>query len=299
MKNFVKFCLCSFLIMATLLCGCKNSSTTSKTESESVSSKATSADQPAYTEPAFTLEEVRAANGITALLENYRSIRLTENSGDSIDTSYFFRNNGSLAFVKRWKDSTDEYYTGLYKGISIEYSGEGNIKGAAYVDNLMANDQLFTMDNALSSVFSEGNIINFTQKNGRYTFEIDTDTAGYKSVKYTVFEKDLSLESVFFYNKDGSMYSNIYAYDEKIDDFDLIDIWDNTRKVSFECDYEYDIGNVKKSFSVEVPSTMEFMPYFSNGEQVFMDKDYTTAYAYPGEGDYTLYVTNKDLTTKG
>ncbi|MGN0735721.1 MAG: hypothetical protein ACI4LP_07945 [Anaerovoracaceae bacterium] len=73
-----------------------------------------------------------------------------------------------------------------------------------------------------------------------------------------------------------------------------ISAWDKTRRVEFE--YEKITGSGEPEYenlSILVPATWEVVPVYEEETFLYMDRELTKPYEYPGDGkEYTVYVTN-------
>ena len=114
---------------------------------------------------------------------------------------------------------------------------------------------------------------------------------------YLLDRETLLLLEYSYINEDGEpLVTGEYQYgagDKGLTD-KYISAWDKTRRIKF--DYEKITGSGKtenETLSVLVPATWEVVPVYKETTYLYMDRDFTKPYEYPGDGkEYTVYVTN-------
>ncbi|MGN0720478.1 MAG: hypothetical protein ACI4LZ_00815 [Anaerovoracaceae bacterium] len=114
---------------------------------------------------------------------------------------------------------------------------------------------------------------------------------------YLLDRETLLLLEYSYINEDGEpLITGEYKYG--VDDKGLTDkyisAWDNTRRIEFE--YEKITGSGEPEYetlSILVPATWEIVPVYEEETFLYMDRELTKPYEYPGDGkEYTVFVTN-------
>ena len=114
---------------------------------------------------------------------------------------------------------------------------------------------------------------------------------------YILDRKTLHLLEYSYINEDGEpLITGEYQYgaDDKGLTDKYISAWDKTRRINFE--YEKITGSgepEQETLSILVPATCEVVPVYEEETFLYMDRELTKPYEYPGDGkEYTIYVTN-------
>ena len=114
---------------------------------------------------------------------------------------------------------------------------------------------------------------------------------------YILDRQSLLLLEYSYINEDGEpLVTGEYQYGagEKGLTDKYISAWDKTRRIEFE--YEKITGSGKPEYenlSILVPDTWEVVPVYEEETFLYMDREFTKPYEYPGDGkEYTVYVTN-------
>ena len=114
---------------------------------------------------------------------------------------------------------------------------------------------------------------------------------------YLLDRQTLRLLEYSYINEDGEpLVTGEYQYgagDKGLTD-KYISAWDKTRRINFE--YEKITGSgepEQETLSILVPATWEVVPVYEEETFLYMDRELTKPYEYPGDGkEYTIYVTN-------
>lgn len=114
---------------------------------------------------------------------------------------------------------------------------------------------------------------------------------------YILDRQTLHLLEYSYINKDGEpLITGEFQYgtgDKGLTD-KYISAWDKTRRIEFE--YEKITGSGEPEYetlSILVPATWEVVPVYEETTYLYMDRELTKPYKYPGDGkEYTVYVTN-------
>ena len=114
---------------------------------------------------------------------------------------------------------------------------------------------------------------------------------------YILDRQTLHLLEYSYINKDGEpLITGEFQYgigDKGLTD-KYISAWDKTRRINFE--YEKITGSGEPEYetlSILVPATWEVVPVYEETTYLYMDRELTKPYKYPGDGkEYTVYVTN-------
>ena len=114
---------------------------------------------------------------------------------------------------------------------------------------------------------------------------------------YLLDRQTLRLLEYSYINEDGEpLVTGEYQYgaDDKGLTDKYISAWDKTRRINFE--YEKITGSgepEQETLSILVPATWEVVPVYEEETFLYMDRELTKPYEYPGDGkEYTIYVTN-------
>ena len=114
---------------------------------------------------------------------------------------------------------------------------------------------------------------------------------------YLLDRQTLRLLKYSYINEDGEpLVTGEYQYgaDDKGLTDKYISAWDKTRRINFEYEKTTGSGETEhESLSVLVPATWEVVPVYEEETFLYMDRELTKPYEYPGDGkEYTIYVTN-------
>lgn len=114
---------------------------------------------------------------------------------------------------------------------------------------------------------------------------------------YILDRKTLHLLEYSYINEDGEpLITGEFQYgaDDKGMTDRYISAWDKTRRIKFNYEKITGSGETEhESLSVLVPATWEVVPVYEEETFLYMDRELTKPYEYPGDGkEYTIYVTN-------
>ena len=114
---------------------------------------------------------------------------------------------------------------------------------------------------------------------------------------YILDRKTLQLLEYSYINEDGEpLITGEFQYgaDDKGMTDRYISAWDKTRRIKFNYEKITGSGETEhESLSVLVPATWEVVPVYEEETFLYMDRELTKPYEYPGDGkEYTIYVTN-------
>ncbi|MBQ3008379.1 MAG: hypothetical protein IJD80_02215, partial [Oscillospiraceae bacterium] len=243
--------------------------------------------QPQLKSP-FGTDELYEANLMTNVVAKYNTA-FTESY--FMGTTYYdgtFLVNGSIAKLNSYiYDSGSASYSGWYNGYTFYVNHAGRPVQTVFVE-AFDGDQNYPYQLDLATYFLNHDEVKFKAKKGNdYIYQINTYPSEYT---VTVDGKTMVIKEIEFGGE-----KVVYNYGRRVPGMDLLDAWYGDLKGIYVSADLYD-GSEHKHLErmFYVPATWELEVSSLGADiNVYMDKNYTVPYSYPGDGvSCELFVTN-------
>ena len=254
----------------------------------------------------FSWDELLEANRLEKVLALYPAVRLavTDELGeiDELSGTWLFAQDGELARVSYG----EEFIGGEYRGCFFECEKTEDGETRTRVGHILRpGEDSGSLDTYLSDYLQNIVIVELEQEEDDLIWLVCTYRGGYQE-RIAVDRGTLVLRAIdysmgdmlppsilsFDYMKPAPEYSFLAGWGSALRT--VTTIWEEFKQDEATGEWE---PVVWTEFD-RLPADWEYLPYEASwGEYtIYMNKDYTQPYAYPGDGvDYTLYLT----TAKG
>jgi len=243
--------------------------------------------QPALESP-FSVDELYEANLMTVITANHNT---AQTESYFMGTTYYdgtFLVNDSIAKLNTYiYDSGAASYNGWYNGYTFYVNHLGRPVQTVYVE-AFDGDQYYPYQMDLATYFMNHEEVKFKGKKGNdYIYQINTYPSEYT---VTVDGKTKVIKEIEFGGE-----KVVYTYGQRVPGQDLLDAWYGNLKGIYVSADIYDGSehqHLERMFYI--PSNWELeVSSLGSGVNVYLDKNYTVPYIYPGDGvSCELYVTN-------
>lgn len=243
--------------------------------------------QPALESP-FSVDELYEANLMTVITAN---LNTAQTESYFMGTTYYdgtFLVDDKIAKLNTYiYDSGAASYNGWYNGYQFYVNHMGRPVQTVYVE-AFDGDQYYPYQMDLATYFMNHEEVKFKgKKGGDYIYKINTYPSEYT---VTVDGKTKVIKEIEFGGE-----KVVYTYGQRVPGQDLLDAWYGGLKGIYVSADIYDGGqmqHLERMFYIPVTWELE-VSSLGAGVNVYMDKNYTVPYIYPGDGvSCELYVTN-------
>lgn len=300
-----KFFAVLLMIVLLVSAGCQKNPTEKPQEPSSEETSGSAVDAVAGTEPKTGLaligggmEYVREQNRLTKLLQSADSItvrwRTPDGEYDSRST-YFLVDDEVAVLSTDDEESADPVLTGRWKQYSLVVRG-GHVTAQLYIPDYLACITASCDDELADFIASSGEVESVTDHGDTVEVTVcGVETQYGEAYRNTyLLEKDtLRLMKATLRQGDGTVSREITVEQGTgIDPSPYIKAWETTRQVTF-C-YLSEDGE-DQVVTAEVPATWEVLPQYDSTPDLYMDRDLTIPYRYPGDGEsYTIYASDAE-----
>ncbi len=242
----------------------------------------------------FTRWDAYYANCMSTLLKTYGTVKITGiNEGGSYTESYF-QHYGEPAFVCTWDyDDGESSYNGWYDGIEFTNYESGKVCANIDVDDLAKRDEA-GFEYRISDIFEDVNIKLVSESADSYTLSAESVYEDYDFDCTIVVDKGTLAVRKTVYNYGEFDYVTEYEYGAQLKDDEMLACWnENNLKTVTVISEDINFSSESKVTSkVEIPCEWELKVFSDKEINIWLDKDYTKEYVYPGDyKDYTIYIT--------
>ncbi len=290
-----KISLLLALLLVLLLAGCgKGGANAPQKETETIPESTVSAE-----EAGFTLEDVIRANGVKTLVSAYGGVQSVRYEGDELYAeTYYFMYAGKLVSTSRSTDPDGEdSYSCTVDGVRYEKTGDHLQFSYAVAPEKKQSES--AMEEDVSAQMMDGTIrwIEDADKD-TWRFELRDEEREAVACRCTVTKQSLTLKQIEWEYDDGtgSRVELKHGSEVQTKEFGMLDGFaKDLRTVTCVCILHDEQGKeTDKTVKVEVPYNVEPLWIGESDLNVYMDKDLTKEYKYPGNGEkgYTVYVTD-------
>ncbi|MGN0658629.1 MAG: hypothetical protein ACI4LA_03385 [Emergencia sp.] len=247
-----------------------------------------------------SLEHVRQQNRLSNLLEASESIHLfsTFSEGDDSQT-IFFRFGGKNAWANViLKEDEKRVVCGNVEGMDFYCEPGERVNVTLNVDYYRDFDGS-DMENCIADCITEEGMVESVEDLGEYLKVTSCIEAPLETTRhiYVLDKETLHLIEAFYMDADGvKIGGNSIEYngdDEGIVS-NFLTAWEELRTVTFVYErYSIDDQVETDTLSVDVPATWEVTPAYEEQVFLYLNRNMTREYSYPGDGvSYTVYATN-------
>lgn len=244
------------------------------------------------------MEYVREQNRLTKLLKNADSITVRWRTPDGeygSYSTYFLVDNEVAVLSCDAEESAEPILAGRYKQYSLYVSGD-HVVAQLYIPDYLAGITPSCDDELADYIASSGEVQSVTD-NGD-TVEVTVcreetqDGEAYRNT-YLLEKETLRLMKATLRQGDGTVsYEITVEQGAAIDPSPYVKAWETTRQVTFCYLSE---GGEDQVVTVEVPATWEVQPQYNSTPNLYLDRDLTIPYQYPGDGEsYTIYASDAE-----
>lgn len=306
LKIFVAVVLLIALVLLSFGCGMQTPQQGGETQTTEQSGEAKELDRTEVDLAMIggSLDYVREQNRLSDLLDMSESVHLfsTFSDGSEAHTIYFrFHEKNAWADVIL-SETEKRVNCGEVEGMSFYCEPGKRVKVTLDADTYSGYDGS-DMENAIADCISvNGQVESVEDLGGRLKVTVSISSEEDPMEKtwdiYVLDKGTLHLIEAFYMDGDGvKIGGNSVEYngdDEGIVS-NFLTAWEELRTVTFVYDrYLPDVDKVTtETLSVDVPATWEATPSYYEETFLYMDRDNTKEYVYPGDSkSYTVYVTN-------
>ena len=296
------------LVLALLLCaGCgttaqltnaPTASTLAETSQMAGDSSTEAASAPAA---GFTIEDVVRENTVSNLISAYGNVQMLRYENDTLySETYYFPRDGKPVWTRRTVDPEigEDFYCFIDEtGYSKE---DDHLQFTVFVDEEDDSGEDYSIDFDICEQMMDGEVGRIESADAdTWQFEIVNDEPSSDIVcRCTVTRQTLTLKTIewiYGYNDSTSRIELRHGSDVKAQDFGMLQAFDKpTRTVRCICELHDENGKpITSERTVETAYNAEPLFASSNVLNLYLDKNYTKEYVYPGDGiDYTVYATD-------
>lgn len=310
-KNVKRIRFLSVLLAALLLvlcagCGGNDNPQPDYPKEDPLSQTQTDASQTdiepsAQPEPdGFVYEDLLRENAVSTLVFAYRNVQLLRYENDELcSETYFFDHGENTVFTRRTVDPDSEDILSCGVGDSVYFKDGDHLQYSCYLAEDVDPDADGSFEDSVCAQLMEGAVENIESAGeDLWRFEIrDAEYAPGVVCRCTATKQTLTLKTIEWDYGDGNI-SRVelrHGDDVKAKDFGLLDGFDKPmRKVTCVCTLHAENGDPTTStYTVDAPYNAEPLFVHSRELNLYLNKDLTKEYVYPGNGrDYTVYATD-------
>ncbi|MGN0542658.1 MAG: hypothetical protein ACI4JG_04300 [Acutalibacteraceae bacterium] len=299
-KRAVSVALCTAILAGFAACGGKDNGNKGTGNGQPSIGETASENQAVSkiqekTPENITDRDIYMANTVDYLLSIYKSIRITCEYADSSIIKYMFLKDGKPFYIEdnRPAESESEIWC-WYNGMSFSPNGS-RVRAYFSAEELPDVNSDFPYRYMISDNVT-GEVVEYVgESDGCYEFRVTGTDEEIHYVENHFFDKEtLAVKKSICRYDDEELNEIYFDYDTPVEYALLIDGWDGElKKVTVVSEIIGDSGSSVITKEYSIPADWEMLPYEYEEVAIYLDKDMTVPYEYPGDGvDYTIYVTN-------
>ena len=291
-----KISLVMALLLVLLLAGCgKGATKAPEKETETIPESTVSAE-----EAGFTLEDVVRANKVKTLISTYGGVQSMRYEGDELYAeTYYFMYAGKTVSTCRYADPDEEF--AYYCTVDNErYDKAGDHLQFVYdLEPESEPEKGYAFDDDIAGQMLDGTIqwIEDADKD-TWRFELRGEEKAWVACRCTIEKQSLAIKQIECdYGEDGTTRIDVtHGAEVQTKEFGMLDGFAKDPRTVTCVFTKHDAAGKPsdKTYKVEVPYNVEPLWIASRDVNVYLDKELTKEYKYPGNGekDFSVFVTD-------
>ena len=299
-KKSFSVVLCAAILAGFAACAGKDNGNKGTETAQSSAGETTSANQTVSevlekSPEQITAKDIYMANTVDYLLSVYDSIRISCEYADSSIVKYMFLKDGKPVYIEdnRPSESESEVW-GWYNGMSFSPNGD-RVTVTFSAEELPDVNGEFPYEYMISDNVTGAVTEYVGESDGLYEFCVTGADEEIHYVENHFFDKEtLAVRKSVCRYDDEDLNEIYFDYDTPVEYASLLDGWDGKlKKVTVVSEIAGSSGSNVTTKEYRIPADWEMVPYEYEEVAVYLNKEMTVPYEYPGDGvDCTIYVTN-------